>query len=69
MEHLKSYIKLTKEQSSNTIADAIGKTVSEIVPQYISDFDFNSHRSGLLLGNVQSGKTGHMLGVLAAGRR
>ena len=29
MEHLKSYIKLTKEQSSNTIADAIGKTVSK----------------------------------------
>ncbi|MBX3486659.1 MAG: hypothetical protein KF798_01995 [Candidatus Paracaedibacteraceae bacterium] len=63
--HFKSYIKLTKETSSNKVSDAIEKTVSDISPKYIQPFDFNSHKSGLLLGNVQSGKTGHMLGILA----
>lgn len=63
--HFKNYIKLTKETSSNKVSDAIEKTVSDISPKYIQTFDFNSHKSGLLLGNVQSGKTGHMLGILA----
>ena len=48
------------------VGQSIDQTVQEIMPKYISIFDFRSHKSGLLLGNVQSGKTGHMLGVLSA---
>ncbi len=63
--HFKNYIKLTKQNTSSKVSDAIEKTVSDISPKHITTFDFNSHKSGLLLGNVQSGKTGHMLGILA----
>ena len=66
MLHYKSYIKLTEQLSSKAIADAVKDTVSEVVPKYISNFDFINHHSGLLLGNVQSGKTSHMLGLLAS---
>lgn len=64
--HYSKYIQSTKERASEQIANAVDETISELVPKYISSFDFQSHRLGLLLGNVQSGKTGHMLGVLAA---
>lgn len=45
---------------------SIDQTIQDVVPKYIANFDFRTHKSGLLLGNVQSGKTGHMLGVLAS---
>lgn len=63
--HFKNYIKLTQRQSGHQIADAIELTVNDISPEHIASFDFRSHKTGLLLGNVQSGKTGHMLGAVA----
>lgn len=66
MEYFRKYIQLTRELASDQIAEGISETVNRIVPENISNFDFISHRSGLLLGNVQSGKTGRMLGVVAA---
>ena len=66
MQHFRKYIQLTKELASKQIADGISKTVMDIVPEHISTFDFQSHRSALLLGDVQSGKTGHMMGILTA---
>ena len=66
MNYFNQYIKRTRENASDAVADAIEDTIQKIAPKYIESFDFNSHKSGLLLGNVQSGKTGHMLGVLAA---
>ncbi|OCG46501.1 hypothetical protein A9G35_05140 [Gilliamella sp. Choc5-1] len=66
MQHYNNYIKLIEQNSSKDIAQNIESSVTAIIPNYISCFDFNSHRTGLLLGNVQSGKTGHMLGVIAS---
>jgi hypothetical protein len=66
MNYFNQYIKTTKQLSPSAVAKDIQQTVNEIVPKHIESFDFNSHKSGLLLGNVQSGKTGHMLGVLAS---
>lgn len=66
MQHYNNYIKLIENNSSKNIANDIDRTVSSIFPNHISCFDFNSHRTGLLLGNVQSGKTGHMLGIVAS---
>lgn len=64
MTHYKNYIKRTNETAPKAVALGIQETVNKVLPK-IENFDFNSHKSGLLLGHVQSGKTGHMLGVLA----
>jgi len=64
MTHYKNYIKKTKETAPVSVAGAIQETVDKILLK-ITNFDFNSHKSGLLLGHVQSGKTAHMLGILA----
>lgn len=65
MIHYKSYRKLVNHHSSNPlIIKSIDQTIEKIIPEHIENFDFRNHRSGLLLGNVQSGKTGHMLGIL-----
>lgn len=66
MQHYNNYIKLIEQNFSKGIAKDIDRSVTAILPNHIACFDFNSHRTGLLLGNVQSGKTGHMLGVIAS---
>lgn len=66
MNHLKSYLKRVSDTTGNNVVASIQRTVDDLVPKHIKNFDYKSHRSGLLLGNVQSGKTGQMLGVLAA---
>ena len=48
------------------VADAIKKTVDDVVPQYISNFSFTDHVVSLLVGDVQSGKTSHMFGIMCA---
>ena len=40
------------------------KTAEDIGNLYIKNFSFTSHEIGLLFGNVQSGKTGQMFGVM-----
>ncbi|MCD7873057.1 MAG: Z1 domain-containing protein [Clostridiales bacterium] len=48
------------------MAEAIQKTVDDVVPQYISNFSFTDHVVSLLVGDVQSGKTSHMFGLMCA---
>jgi hypothetical protein len=64
--HLVKYLKRVSDNTGDAVADSIRSTVNELVPEHIESFDYSSHKSGLLLGNVQSGKTGQMLGVLSA---
>lgn len=66
MSHLETYLQRVSQNTGKAVADSIRETVNELVPEHIENFDYRSHRSGLLLGNVQSGKTGQMLGVLSA---
>ncbi|MGM9929278.1 MAG: Z1 domain-containing protein [Bacillus sp. (in: firmicutes)] len=40
------------------------KTAEEVGNSYIKTFSFTSHEIGLLFGNVQSGKTGQMFGII-----
>ncbi len=63
--HFEKYIELINATNSEKISAAIKETVKDISSQHIKKFDFKTHKSGLLLGAVQSGKTGHMLGILA----
>lgn len=61
MRYLENYLERIKRKGNLTLADAISKTVSDVVPQYISNFSFREHVVSLLVGDVQSGKTSHML--------
>ena len=65
MSYLSSY--LDRVGSKNpALRQAIQKTVDDIIPQYITNFSFMEHVVSLLVGDVQSGKTSHMFGVMCA---
>ena len=54
MSYLDQYLKKIQDRGNDTLADAIKKTVDDIVPQYISNFSFREHVVSLLVGDVQS---------------
>ena len=66
MSYLQSYLDRIRSRGNPELADAINKTVQDIVPQYISNFSFTDHVVSLLVGDVQSGKTSHMFGLMCA---
>jgi len=47
------------------LVDTINRTSNEFVSKVTEHFDFSSQLDSLLLGNVQSGKTAQMLGVIS----
>lgn len=63
MNYLEEYLKTIKfEETKQTV-----RTVtSELFDKHLNNFDYRSNVNGLLLGEVQSGKTGQMFGVIAA---
>ena len=66
MKYLDDYLDRIRKAGNSELADAVQKTVNDIVPQYISNFDYMSHVVSLLYGEVQSGKTSHMFGLISA---
>ncbi|HOX41465.1 MAG TPA: Z1 domain-containing protein, partial [bacterium] len=64
-EHLNSYLNILNA-SSPEAALSIQDTLKKIIPEQIESFSHQEHVKGLLLGQVQSGKTGQMLGIMAA---
>ena len=66
MSYLQSYLDRIRSRGNLALADAINKTVQDVVPQYISNFSFTDHVVSLLVGDVQSGKTSHMFGLMCA---
>ncbi len=64
MNHLETYLSFVKEQSSS-LSDSIEETSTSVFELIQSKFDYKSHLTGLLLGNVQSGKTAQLLGVIS----
>ena len=50
----------------NALADAVNVTAGKITPEYITPFSYKEHVMSLLLGNVQSGKTSHLFGLMCA---
>lgn len=66
MSYLQSYLDRIRNRGNSALADAINKTVTDVVPQYISNFSFTEHVVSLLVGDVQSGKTSHMFGLMCA---
>ena len=52
MRYLENYLERIKRKGNLTLADAISKTVSDVVPQYISNFSFREHVVSLLVGDA-----------------
>lgn len=64
MLYLKNYLKIITDRGNVRLAESIFQTAEYIGNQYIKHFSFCSHEIGLLFGNVQSGKTGQMFGII-----
>ncbi|MBX3068790.1 MAG: hypothetical protein KF844_09145 [Cryobacterium sp.] len=65
--HLESYLSRFDETESGIAqAEAVRKTAADFVGDNISSFTHMDSISGLLLGEVQSGKTARVFGVIAA---
>ena len=64
MRYLNTYLKRISDRGNVKLAESISSTAEEVGNKYIRNFSFVSHEIGLLFGNVQSGKTGQMFGVL-----
>ncbi|WP_037355375.1 Z1 domain-containing protein [Selenomonas sp. FC4001] len=64
MGYLETYINKIKARGNEALAESVSKTAEEVGSQHLNNFDFVSHEIGLLLGNVQSGKTGQMFGIM-----
>lgn len=63
--HFESYLKKI-EVVSPGISASIKNTIDALIPTHIKTFSFRDHLTGLLLGNVQSGKTSQVLGLISA---
>lgn len=64
MQYLKTYLHKITSRGNKMLAESISKTAEDVGEKYISSFSFMSHEIGLLFGNVQSGKTGQMFGIM-----
>ena len=62
MSYIESYLNTI---NSYEIRDSVVKTSKELVDNISAKFDFTVQLNCLLLGNVQSGKTGQMLGAIS----
>lgn len=64
MPYLKNYLKTIADRGNIRLAESILKTAEDVGNKYIRNFSFCSHEIGLLFGNIQSGKTGQMFGIM-----
>ena len=67
MSHLNNFLEL-RERSAPASVISIREKAMEFVshPDFISRFNFIQPQTSILMGQVQSGKTGHYLGIAAA---
>lgn len=66
MNYLKAYLDTIRKRGNIQLAESIRKTAEEVSDLYLKKFTFIEHEMGLLFGNVQSGKTGQMFGIISA---
>lgn len=62
--HLTAYVNLLKSRNLPKLAESVKNTAEDFKSKCLSSFDFASSITGLLLGNIQSGKTGQMFGIM-----
>ena len=64
MQYLRTYLQKITDRGNVKLAESISNTAEDVGNKYIKNFSFYSHEIGLLFGNVQSGKTGQMFGIM-----
>ena len=64
MQYLKTYLQKISDRGNRMLAESVSKTAEDVGEKYIKSFSFMTHEIGLLFGNVQSGKTGQMFGIM-----
>lgn len=64
MQYLNTYLKKISNRGNAKLAESIKRTADAVGDKYIKTFSFSDHEIGLLFGNVQSGKTGQMFGIM-----
>ena len=62
MSYLEDYISIINNYE---LIETVKSTANQLVTEIANRFDFRNQLNGLLLGNVQSGKTGQMLGAIS----
>lgn len=65
MSYFADYVEQVRENKSEALAKAIENTKADFDENVTSQFDYSSLKKVLLYGDVQSGKTTHMLGLMA----
>lgn len=63
MNFLETYVQSIREKKQDQLADSVKKTASEVGEKYLEKFDYRTNQIGMLLGNVQSGKTGQVFAI------
>lgn len=66
MSYLENYLGRIRDKGNGYLADAVKETSDKITPEYITKFSYKEHVVSLLLGNVQSGKTSHLFGLICS---
>ena len=65
MAYLDTYLNTIIERGNIELAESIRKTAEDVGNSNIKNFSYVTHEIGLLFGNVQSGKTGQMFGIMS----
>lgn len=65
MSYLENYLDKIISRGNPELAESISITSEYVGENYLKNFSFTSHEIGLLFGNVQSGKTGQMFGIIS----
>lgn len=66
MGFLDNYLERLRGNGKSSLAQSVSGTAGRFCSDFLDQFDFCSQASALLVGNVQSGKTGQMFGICAA---
>lgn len=64
MTFLDTYLQKIIDRGNVGLAASIRTTAETVGEKYIKTFNYSEHNIGLLFGNVQSGKTGQMFGIM-----
>lgn len=64
MKYLQTYNKYLSDKGNQELAASVSDCAGKIGNDRLKKFSYTSHEIGLLFGNVQSGKTGQMFGIL-----
>lgn len=64
MQYLDTYLNQIIDNGNEQLAESIRRTADQVGNNHIKQFSFASNEIGLLFGNVQSGKTSQMFGIL-----